>query len=51
MGNACIPGVALNQNTQTAGAILMIVIVLALAWYGNKKWRTTSGTMMDTTPA
>lgn len=41
LGNACIPGVSLDANTQTAGAIVMIIIVLGLAWYGNKKWRGT----------
>lgn len=38
LGNACFtPGFSIGSNAQTAGAIVMIVAVFVLAWYGNKK--------------
>ncbi len=51
LGQACVQGIALDPPVQYAGALLMIVIVLALAWYGNKRWRGKAETMIGTAPA
>jgi hypothetical protein len=34
-----IPQVPIPQEAQWAGAVVMIVIVLAIAWYAQRKWR------------
>lgn len=34
-----IPQVPIPQEAQWAGAVIMIVIVLALAWYAQRKWK------------
>ena len=52
LGQACVvPGLKLDATTQTAGAVVMIIIVLALAWYGNRKWRSPSQEMIGAAPA
>lgn len=38
------------QEAQWAGAIVMIIIVLALAWYGQRKWKGEA-TASQTPPA
>jgi hypothetical protein len=43
LGSPCIAGASIGNAAQTAGAILMLVIVFALAWYGNKNWRARPG--------
>ncbi len=51
LGQACVQGIALDPPVQYAGAIVMIVIVLALAWYGNRRWRGVKEPMMGAAPA
>lgn len=34
-----IPQVPIPQEAQWGGAIVMIAIVLALAWYAQRKWK------------
>ena len=52
LGQACVvPGLKLDANIQTAGAVVMIIIVLALAWYGNRKWRSPSQEMIGAAQA